>query len=94
MVLEMISPGQKCLPVLLYVLQGVHTKTWQGGKLKWQLTENKHKSSYTFLDNIVYSEILAADILADPSKRASIGGKAYNINDDIEALFWTKTYDV
>eukprot|EP01127_Copromyxa_protea_P005717 TRINITY_DN15581_c0_g1_i1.p1 TRINITY_DN15581_c0_g1~~TRINITY_DN15581_c0_g1_i1.p1 ORF type:complete len:447 (+),score=116.15 TRINITY_DN15581_c0_g1_i1:875-2215(+) len=65
-----------------------------GGKLKWKLTENVHKSSYTFLDNIVHSEILAADILANPAKRDTIGGKAYNINDDIEALFWTKTYDV
>jgi len=65
-----------------------------GGKLKWKLTEDKHKSSYTFLDNIVHAEILAADRLMDPSVRASVAGKAFNINDDIEALFWTKCYDV
>jgi len=65
-----------------------------GGKLKWKLTEDKHKSSYTFLDNIVHAEILAADKLANPKERDGIAGKAYNINDGIEALFWTKTYDV
>lgn len=39
------------------------------GKLKWKLTDDVHKSSYTYLDNIVHGELLAADKLIDPVQR-------------------------
>eukprot|EP01126_Amoeba_proteus_P021651 TRINITY_DN2202_c0_g2_i8.p1 TRINITY_DN2202_c0_g2~~TRINITY_DN2202_c0_g2_i8.p1 ORF type:complete len:138 (+),score=18.88 TRINITY_DN2202_c0_g2_i8:588-1001(+) len=69
-------------------------KNAREGKLKWKMTENVHESSYTFVDNIAHAHILAADKLADPHSCARVTGNAYNINDGVNSLFWSKLYDV
>jgi len=62
------------------------------GSLKWRFADDLYLSSYTYIDNICHAEILAAEKLIENPKL--IGGKAYNINDGEDRLFWTHIYNV
>jgi len=67
-------------------------QTARKGSLKWKFAENKHWSSYTFIDNICHAEILAAERLTEAPN--IVGGNVYNINDGEDKLFWTTLYKV
>jgi sterol-4alpha-carboxylate 3-dehydrogenase (decarboxylating) len=67
-------------------------KTAREGRLKFRLTANVWKSSFTYVDNVSHSCILAAEALA--ANAAKVNGNAYFVNDGDVALFWSRLWDV
>lgn len=67
--------------------------SFQDGKLKWRIADDKYYSSYTYIDNLCTCEYLAAVRLVDGPESPAAGNK-YNVNDGVELKFWERLYEV
>lgn len=69
-------------------------KQARAGKMKYIIGNGKNKCDWTYVGNVAYAHLLAAEALDDPVRAAKVAGKAYFITNQDPREFWGMMGDV
>eukprot|EP00127_Corallochytrium_limacisporum_P006895 Clim_evm10s237 gene=Clim_evmTU10s237 len=66
----------------------VVAKTAKAGKMRFIIGDGRNLVDFTYVGNVAYAHVLAAECLMDPNRREKCCGKAYNITNCEPIPFW------